>query len=98
MLTGKQRGEETLIILFLGGIAAVCITGIILLEAVAGGAQSDALLTIGSLSVGALAGRIANRGRGSDSDGMSEGDDAFEIIGRAATKRLIADALRNLDG
>lgn len=94
----ERSDEERLIILFLGGIAAVCIGGIIVLEALAGGAKSEALLTIGSLSVGALAGRISAKGESGRSHHDGDGEtDAFEIIGRAATKRLIEDALRKLD-
>ena len=93
----ERSDEERLIILFLGGIAAVTIGGIIVLEALAGGAKSEALLTIGSLSVGALAGRISAKDSGRSRHDGGDEPDAFEIIGRAATKRLIEDALRKLD-
>lgn len=101
MVTSKQN-DERMIVLFLGCIAVVCIVGIIALEAFAGGTQSDALLTIGSLCVGALASRFTGySGGGRHASQRSTDDpdqDAFEIIGRAATKQIINDALRKMEG
>lgn len=90
----EQRSDERLIIVFLGAIASVCIVGIIVLDAVGDGLSSDALLTIGSLCVGALAGRISQQGR--PAIGGVADQDAYEIIGHRLTKQVIAEALRNM--
>lgn len=91
MVTGKS--DETLIIYLLGGISIICIICIAVL-ALFGGEKNDALNTLGSLCVGALASRISQQGK---ANGRASDDEALEILGRAATKKIIADALRRME-
>ena len=91
MAVEEKLQSERLIITLLGLISAVCITGIILLEAVGNQGQNDALQTIASLCVGALASRISQQVQREEKP-----DDDLTVIGRAATRSIIAEAMRQI--
>ena len=87
----ERAQSERTIILLLGLISAVCIVGIILLEVTNHTGQNDALQTIASLCVGALASRISQQIKSE-----SKQEDDLSVIGRAATRSIIAQAMRQL--
>lgn len=90
--TGEDKASsERIIILMLGVISAVCILGIILLEVFNHSGQSQALQTIASLCVGALASRISQQ-----LTKETKQEDDLSVIGRAATRSIIAQAMRQL--
>ena len=89
-MTDKAYSER-LIIFLLGLISAVCILGIILLEVFGHTSQNDALQTIASLCVGALASRISQQVQKEE-----KRDDDLAVIGKAATRSIIAEAMRQM--
>lgn len=103
--TGGQ--DDRLVIMGLLGIVFFCLLGIVV-EDILKAASNDALLTIGSLAAGALAGRISQKATASvppdtrtaveirDSARPPVGEDDFAVIGRAATKSIIAEAMRQM--
>lgn len=107
MSTDKGRTtDERVIILVLAGIAFLCLVGIIAEDLAGVEGANDALLTIGSLSVGALASRISQKTGGDqytttdvvvkDVPRTDPLEDDFAVIGRAATKSIIAEAMRQM--
>lgn len=94
MVEPKQNGSENdrLILLFLGITAMVCIVGIVVLAVFKTDAQP--LVAIASAAVGALATKITGRGGGNEQQNNNEDD--FAILGRAATKSIIAEAMRQM--
>lgn len=81
----------------LAGIAILCIVGYIALAV----AKVDPgvltpLIAIGSAAVGAISNSIRTSSKG-PGDGPKE-DDEMAIIGRAATKSIIAEAMRQMGG
>ena len=89
MAVKRVRGDDSLIILFLGMLSGICIFGIVVLQVAGQQGSSDALQTIASLCVGALASRISQSGK-------EEEPDDFAVLGRAATKGIIAEAMRQM--
>lgn len=87
-----DKTNERLIILFLGAISVACILAIVVLLAVNGDSRVDALVTIASLCAGALASRVSQSG--TPKPPVEDYD--YSMIGRAATKGLIAEAIRQL--
>lgn len=89
----KQEPEnnDRLILLFLGSVAIVCIMGIVVLAAFKVDAQP--LVAIASAATGALATKITGRSGGNYNNDQ---DDDFAILGRAATKSIIAEAMRQM--
>lgn len=84
--------NDRLILLFLGLTAITCIIGIIALAVVRVDAQP--LVAIASASVGALATKVIGVSGGGRQTGDDEDD--FAILGRAATKSIIAEAMRQM--
>ena len=93
MPDGGKAQSERMIIMLLGLISAVCIIGIIALEISNHPGQNDALQTIASLCVGALASRISQAVQKEDKQ-----EDDLAVIGRAATRSIIAEAMRQMGG
>lgn len=98
MARQRQRGsDERLIISFLGGLSVLCIVGIIVLDVTGKAESNDALLTIGSLCAGALASRISQKKEEpGTSVAVEDGDDQFAELGRAATRQIVAEAMRQM--
>jgi len=86
----EEGSNDRLILTFLGATAMVCIVGIVVLAVVKIDAQP--LVAIASAAVGALATKITGR----DLTKNSDSDDDFAILGRAATKSIIAEAMRQM--
>lgn len=101
MAAATNKDNERLIIVFLGAISILCLIGIVVTEAF-GGSSNDALLTIGSLAAGALASRVSAKsdaGMGTDVGVQDRAkpddeDSEFAVIGRAATRSMVAEAMR----
>lgn len=90
MAENTEGGNDRLILILLGTAALICIIGIVVLAVLKVDAQP--LVAISSAAVGALATKITGR------DMMHGGgdDDDFAILGRAATKSIIAEAMRQM--
>lgn len=87
----KEDGaNDRLILIFLGMAALICIAGIVMLAVLNVDAQP--LVAIASAAVGAMATKITGRDFRSDRDS----DDDFAILGRAATKSIITEAMRQM--
>lgn len=83
--------NDRLILIFLGLVACVCITGIVILAIFKVDAQP--LVAIASAAVGALATKITGYAGGNY---QRDDEDDFAILGRAATKSIIAEAMRQM--
>lgn len=93
----RQSNQEQTIISLLGMISIGCIVGVIVLEGMGKGGQSEALQTIASLCVGALASRITQQvSTATKNNNNSQEDADYVIIGRAATRSMIVQAVRQL--
>ena len=92
----RQINLELTVILFLGAISAGCIFGVVVLEGFNKGGQSETLQTIASLCVGALASRITQSGAVMKPHSEGGEDADLTIIGRAATRSMIAQAVKQL--
>lgn len=88
-----RADSDRIILIFLGLVALVCIAGIVVLAATHVDAQP--LVAIASASVGALATKISNSAVAEQFNRRQEEDD-FAILGRAATKSIIAEAMRQM--
>lgn len=108
MAKRDQPSDDRLVIIVLAAVGLVCIVGVIMLRALKVEGSDEALVTIGSLAVGALASRISQQekggGKGSDVEvedaphkrRQDDMEDDFAVIGRAATKQIIAEAMRQM--
>lgn len=86
----EEGSNDRLILIFLGATALVCIVGIVVLAVVT--VDSQPLVAIASAAVGALATKITGREMRPERDA----EDDFAILGRAATKSIIAEAMRQM--
>lgn len=106
MARKEEGSNERLIVQILGGIVLICLGGIIAEDIFVNGGTNDALLTIGSLAAGALASRISQKDQTGNvgsrveiqdqAHGRRNDEDDFAVIGRAATKSIIAEAMRQM--
>lgn len=88
----EDDNNDRLTLFFLGLVAVVCILGVVVLAFFRVDAQP--LVAIAGAAVGALATKITQT-TNYESRHSSEDDD-FAILGRAATKNIIAEAMRQM--
>lgn len=86
----SDRSNDRLILEFLGLTALICIVGIVVLAV--SSVDSQPLVAIASAAVGALATKITGR----ETKPERDSEDDFAILGRAATKSIIAEAMRQM--
>lgn len=91
-MTHEGRGDsnDRIILIFLGVMAVVCVAGIVVLDLMKADAQP--LVGIAGAAVGALATKITQN----PSFPQESTEDEFAIIGRAATKSIIVEAMRQM--
>jgi hypothetical protein len=90
-VTREDANNDRLTLVFLGVVAVVCILGVVMLAVFHVDAQP--LVAIAGAAVGALATKIT---QSSNDSRQSSEDDDFAILGRAATKNIIAEVMRQM--
>lgn len=88
------NSNDRLILLFLGSSALVSIIGLTVLAVFKVDAQP--LVAIASAAIGAMATKVTRGSSGDGSSRHSKDEDDFAILGRAATKSIIAEAMRQM--
>lgn len=92
-----RRDSDVTIIIFLGSTVLVCIIGIIVMSVANQGADTQPLVAIASAAVGALATKITQESGGKQEEAQGQDDDALAtIVGRAATRSVIAEMMRQM--
>lgn len=87
-----DRNNDRLTLWLLGILSVICIFGMVVLAIVK--VDSQPLVAIAGAAVGALATKLTGSNTPPRRDGND--DDDFAILGRAATKNIIAEAMRQM--
>lgn len=87
----EDQNNDRLTLLFLGIVSVVCILGVVVLSIFK--VDSQPLVAIAGAAVGAMATKITSS---TNYERNTSEDDDFAILGRAATKNIIAEAMRQM--